>query len=96
MIPLVLRCSKLPWRTLCSLLCSSKATADAVLSSCAGTMDFELTSKEVDLPEFATWLYKHAVLLSSIKEDIFYRPDAAAAANGVAAALSQAAALPDV
>jgi len=95
---LVLRRSKLPSGTVCKLLCSSKATADAVHNSCAGTIELELTSKEVNLPDFIKWLSKHAVLLRSIIEEdrpVFFGDDNAAAANGIAAALSRAAALPD-
>lgn len=92
-IPLVLRRSQLPLGTVCQLLCSSSTTAAAVHNSCAGTIELQLTSKAVDLTDFIKWLSKHAVLLRSVEEHVLF--DNAAAAAGIAAALSRAAALPD-
>jgi len=77
-------------RALCSLLCCSQATADAVHRSCEGELTLVLDSSMCSCPQLYQWLSKHAVLLRCLDQlaDIrSFKAGAPKAAEGLAAAL---------
>lgn len=93
-LPFVLRNARLPLQTLCRLLQTSQATANAVHNSCTGTHQLRVVTLK---PSMVQWLARNASLLRVLLDDrgLARSPSPTASdSKALAAALTKAAARP--